>query len=424
MRLNVIDIREVAERHLCCGCGACAYVSPDCVEMVDDFDAGRRPVVRDGARGASYDEALSICPGASLAHDDAASREPGLIPGMFDAWGPILEVWEGWASDQEIRRAGSSGGVASALALHCVEAGGMHGALHIAARRDKPYLNHTVMSRSREELLAATGSRYAPASPCDGLGMIEDAPGECVFIGKPCDAAAAQRARKIRPGLDRNLGAVIAFFCAGTPSTNATVKLLRRMGVDDLDRVRSVRYRGNGWPGLATVMFDDNGVERTETMTYAESWGMLTKDKQWRCRVCPDHTGEFADIAVGDPWYREIESGEAGNSLILVRTERGRALLREAIASGHVVAELADPSILERSQPNLIGARGAVWGRLLGMRLIGAKTPRYRGVPTFGHWIGELSLRDKAQSVFGTVRRGLQRGLARRRGVVRGEVGA
>ena len=51
----------------------------------------------------------------------------------------------------------------------------MHGVLHIAARPDVPWLNHTVLSTTRAELLAATGSRYAPASPCDRLELVERA---------------------------------------------------------------------------------------------------------------------------------------------------------------------------------------------------------------------------------------------------------
>ena len=35
--------------------------------------------------------------------------------------------------------------------------------------------------------------------------MVEDAPGPCVFIGKPCDCVAVGRTRRIRPALDAKL---------------------------------------------------------------------------------------------------------------------------------------------------------------------------------------------------------------------------
>lgn len=348
---------------------------------------------------------MRVCPGAALTRDGSDLPEDA-DPSMAAAWGPVLEVWEGHATDPEIRRAGSSGGAATALALFAIEKGGMRGALHIAAREDRPYLNETVFSTTRAALLGRTGSRYAPASPCDSLHLITEQEGPSVFIGKPCDAAAIQAARRLRPELDRKLGLVVAFFCAGAPSTQGTLDLLRSVGVTDPDSVTSLRYRGNGWPGIWTVTWRDaSGVERSEQRTYEESWGFLQRYRQWRCYICPDHTGEFADLAVGDPWYRPVVSGEPGKSLIVVRSERGRAILRAAVSHGYLKVETQNLTLLPRSQPNLLGGRGALWGRLAVMRAMGVRTPRFRGFPSFRFWLNVLPCREKLSSITGTVRR-------------------
>ena len=229
------SIRDVAERQLCSGCGACAYAAPAAVRMVDDLDQGRRPVVVDGADTSA---ALAVCPGVGL---DAPTVPPGAERDLVRGWGPVLEVWEGYASDPDVRFRASSGGAATALAVYGLERGGMHGVLHIRAREDAPVLNETHLSTSRQELTAHVGSRYAPASPCDGLGAIEAAPGPCVFVGKPCDVAATAKARALRPELDRRLGVTIAIFCAGAPSTRGTLAMLERMGIADPKAVESVR---------------------------------------------------------------------------------------------------------------------------------------------------------------------------------------
>ncbi len=406
------SIREVAERHLCAGCGACAFHAPEAVEMIDDLARGRRPLVRDDARAGP--ELVALCPGAGLAHAERRPG-PGHVAELFGAWGPVRALWEGHAADPELRFAGSSGGAASALALYAIERAGCHGLLHVAARPEAPYLNRTVLSTTRAQILAATGSRYAPASPCDGLQAVVDAPAPCVFVGKPCDVAATALARARRPELDHKLALTVAIFCAGTPSTAGTLEMLRRMGFEDPRDVRSVRYRGNGWPGRATARGAGPAGEREASLSYEESWGeILQRHRPWRCHVCADHTGEFADVAVGDPWHRPIPPDEPGRSLVLARSERGARFLAGAVEAGYLVLEPAPPEVLRASQPNLETTRGAVWGRILAARLLGVAAPRYRNLPLFPTWWRRLSARQKLSSVLGTWRRALARRLRAR----------
>ena len=403
-RRRIGGIQDVAEFGLCTGCGACAFAQPGEIAMVDDLDAGRRPVVRsvDGQLLPTR-QALAACPGIGL---EQTTSVPDEIAELRAKWGPVLEVWEGWAADPELRHAASSGGIASALALHSIEEEGFHGLLHIRSRNDTPYLNETVLSTDRQAILEATGSRYAPASPCDRLDLVRDAPSACVFVGKPCDVAATSKLRSTDEVLDQQLGLTVAIFCAGTPTTRGTLEMLARMGVQDPDSLVSLRYRGNGWPGDAVAEIQEsNGSVRAEQLTYGESWGeVLQRHRQWRCYVCADHTGQFADIAVGDPWYRSVE-GDDGRSLILVRTSRGQRILAAAIASGRVVAQRVPPSRVSDAQPGLRGSRGAVGGRITVLRLLRIPVPVYRGFPMLQVWWRDLSLREKLRSTVGTLRR-------------------
>lgn len=405
------DIREVAERNLCSGCGVCAYLQPEAIQMVDTREQGRRPLVlvEVNGRAVSTGSALRACPGAAIEHQDEGP--PAHLQDLGSDWGPVLELWEGWASDPEIRWSGSSGGVATALALHCIEKDRVHGVLHVVPRNDRPLLNHSVLSRTRSDLLAGAGSRYAPASPCERLDLIENAPASCVFIGKPCDIAGARNAARQRPALARNLSLTIAVFCAGTPTTNGTIAAVQSVGMDP-DTISSVTYRGQGWPGRFTVT-DNTGQVRS--LSYEQSWGeILQKHRQWRCMICPDHTGEFADVSVGDPWYRPIESGDPGKSLVLVRSDAGRAAVRRAIADGELILTRVGSDTLPRSQPNLLVTRGAVWGRTTVMSAMGLPVPQFRRVPTFPVWWAVLSPRQKASSLLGTIRRIIRRKLHRR----------
>ncbi len=392
MRLGVLPIERVVRAGLCSGCGACAAAAPDAIRMIDRAELGRRPNVSGAATDQERALAARVCPGSGVTHGEPAGE-----------WGPVLEVWQGHATDPDVRFVGSSGGVTSALSSFCLEQLGMHGVLHTAARVDRPYLNETVMSTTRAQILSRTGSRYAPASPCEGLGMIEQAPEPCVFVGKPCDVAAAGRLASERPGLARRMGLTISIFCAGTPTTQGTIAMLREMGVEDPDSVRSLRYRGMGWPGQVSAR--SSGTATTRPLSYEHAWGrILTRHKQWRCKLCADHTGEFADIAVGDAWHLRRE-GDAGQSIIVVRTERGRKLLRSAMASGALELTRVGIEQLRASQPGLEQTRGAVWGRVIALRMIGAPAPRFDGMRMARLWWSRLSWKDKARSIVGTWRR-------------------
>jgi glycosyltransferase involved in cell wall biosynthesis len=157
-------------------------------------------------------------------------------------------------------------------------------------------------------------------------------------------------------------------------------------------------------------------------MTYAKSWSGLQRHRQWRCYVCVDHTGEFADVSVGDPWYRTPQAGEQGESLVSVRTERGRAAVRAAMASGALNLRRLPGSRLPDSQPNLLETRGSVWARIATTRAMGVAAPTYRNLPTFEHWRRELGAVNQLRSFTGTARRVVRKRLYRRRPVEPWEV--
>ncbi len=404
------NVQDVTEWGLCIGCGACAYICPENITLVNVLDEGIRPKLTQSPCG-QCDNCLKVCPGINVIHSTERDRG-NTIPDLRKSWGPVLEVWEGYAADAEVRYAGSSGGLASALALYCVEKRKMHGLLHIGPDDNIPLKNKTVLSASRAEIVARTGSRYAPASPCDGLSMVAAAPDPCAFIGKPCDVTAVTLARSLKGELVEKIGVTIGIFCAGTPSSQGTLDLIEKHGIDP-ETVEEVRYRGKGWPGKFSVKIRGEAAPR-EVVSYMDSWGFLQEYRPYRCHLCPDPTSEFADIACGDPWYRTIEQGEPGQSMALVRTERGREILHGAIEAGYVILKKADPSILEKSQRDVLRKRGAVWGRTLAMRIFGIPTPKLEGFSLFENW-RRLPFLHKLKSTLGTARRIILRGYYKRR---------
>ena len=417
MGRSVETLRDVVEWGQCIGCGVCHYYCRHGgIRLVNVVDEGIRPQF-ELPDCANCTECLEVCPGHHV-DGEMLTREMGEVgqaPGA-EEFGVALEIWEGWAADPEIRHRASSGGLLTALSLYCLEREGMGGVLHTGSDEEQPWLNRTVLSSTRMELVERAGSRYAPASPCDGLGRIEQSERPCVFIGKPCDTAAVMKARRGRPELDEKLGVVLAFFCAGTPSTGATLELLSEMGITP-ERLKRLRYRGEGWPGGFKAAV--KGREDEPFVSYHESWGKLARRRPFRCHLCPDGLGRLSDLACGDAWEKYSDDGDAGRSLVLVRTERGREVLHAAMAAGYVELKRVGAREVLEAQVNLLGRRREIYGRLTGMRMLGMPIPRLDGFGLRNSW-NTLGARSRMRTVIGTIRRCLQRGWWKRRTMITG----
>ncbi|MBZ8140320.1 hypothetical protein CLD22_10465 [Rubrivivax gelatinosus] len=335
-----------------------------------------RPQLRAELTAAEADAVEQVCPGVDVHHDawrERAERHP--------IWGPVRSTHVGWARDEAMRRQGSSGGVISALADFLLRSGRVDFIAQNAARSNDPLGNEVQASRSREDVLHAAGSRYGPAAPLQRIGEFLASGQRFAFVGKPCDVAALRALARIDARVGRQVPYALSFMCAGVPSRAGTLAVLQRMGIDPGD-LASFRYRGDGWPGSALALTRDG---RSASMDYATSWGrILNRHLQFRCKICPDGTGEFADITCADAWYGKDGypdfAERDGRSLVLARTDAGSSLLQLALAEGAVVLEPLDLSEVARMQPYQVTRKEMVLGRVLGARLALGRAPRFRNL--------------------------------------------
>lgn len=414
-------IQDIVDWRLCIGCGACAYAcTENKVSIVNVWNEGLRPQIANRDCEAC-DDCLKVCPSAKVDYPrirKAINEAKGSTEfpkgddfGIAKEWGPVTGIWEGHATDNEIRFKGSSGGALTALSLYCIENEGMHGVLHIGQDPDNPILNKTRLSRSREQVLANAGSRYSPASVCDRLDLVENAPSPCVVIGKPAEITAARKAALLRPALQSKLGITLSFFCAETPSTTGTAKLLDEHDIDYRD-LKSLRYRGNGWPGHFSPVLKHN-EQPVFKMTYRDSWAQLQASRPWAAQIWPDGSGELADISCGDPWYKEPDGKNPGSSLIVARTATGKRIVESALREGYLQLSPAEPWKVTNSQQGLLDKKRVIWGRFLAMTLFGIPAPKHCGMNLFTQWL-KLSPKSQCLSIIGTIRRIMKRKLYRR----------
>jgi coenzyme F420 hydrogenase subunit beta len=396
-------INDVVTRKLCTGCSICAEMfEQPVVDMKISSDGFLRPQMLRKLTDSENKLFNSVCPGINVSH---IQRDNSYTP----TWGPIKDVMTGHAVDDEIRHKGSSGGVVSALAVHLLETEQVQGVLHIVPSDESPFDNIAQISRTREDVLHGAGSRYAPAAPLSRLSECLSQEGVFAFIGKPCDVGALKSLGRSHSQIDEKFPFLIAFMCAGTPSLHGTKDVVRKMGFNPSE-VSKFRYRGNGWPGKARAETSDG---RSAEMDYDTSWGyILGRQVQFRCKICPDGTGEFADISCADAWNTDekgypLFTENSGRSLVLARTDTGLRLIKEAEANKKIFLDKSSLTNAEKMQPYQVHRKRTLLARLIGFSLTFKAIPSYRSMGLFSS-AKEISFIRQLRSMAGALLRGLK----------------
>ena len=313
-----MKIEEVINKNYCVGCGLCVSVAgEDKLQMKMNTDGFLIPQPVNGFDG-EISELRNFCPGVTV-----RLRKP-LRNSYEKMYGPFQDLKVAYAMDPEIRFRGSSGGLLTALLCGLIEQGKIDGVLQAGAGHDAPILTQSYFSRTVAEVIRNAGSRYAPSSLLCDFKQILDDNSRVAVVGKPCDIVAVCQFLDLHPEYKKKVYCTLSFMCMGLPSHNATLQLIEQLGVDDVREVNELGYRGRGWPGRAFV----ETAEGKKSCSYMESWrDILGRDVLFRCKICPDGWGGFADVSSGDAWYSDgngpVFDEELGRSFLFVRTGRG-----------------------------------------------------------------------------------------------------
>ena len=397
-----MTLEQIVAAGLCSGCGACVFAaSKGAVEMRLDGDGFLRPAALRTLDDTEQASVRQFCPGIALEHPEQFAKGISYHP----IWGPVSRLAAGNATDPDVRYRGSSGGALSGLLIHLLETGQIDFVLHTRASETEPLKNESVFSYTRADVMAAAGSRYAPASPVAALRDALARPGRFAFVGKPCDVAAVRKIVRAEPELSARIPYLLSFMCAGTPSMKGTHEILQRFKMN-AEEVIAFRYRGDGWPGLACA---ETASGQHETMDYNTAWGsILNRHLQPRCKMCADGTGEFADVVGADAWhgkdgYPDFAEAE-GRSLVLARTEVGAKLVTGAVEAKTIVTEPFAIEDLNAIQPYQRRRKQEMSARSLAASLCTKPWPKYENL-RLRECAKQLSLVLRAKAFAGAAKR-------------------
>jgi coenzyme F420 hydrogenase subunit beta len=354
-------INEIDKAGLCLGCGLCeAVLGKDNCKMQLQEDGFFHPHFNrlDKKKEQIINE---ICPSINIRNEQELKKNERI-------WGKVIQLYEGYSIDTEVRTKSSSGGVVSALAIYLLENKKVDAVLHVGGDADNYEQNKLRKSYDREDVIRNNSSRYAPALMFTDIFEILNQSEEIFcFIGKPCDVAALKNFLSVYPQYQSRFMLTISIVCAGMPSFNGTRKLISEF--QPQVPVRNLSYRGNGWPGYFSFS-DQSG--KVYSKSYNDSWGkVLNRHLSFRCKICPEGIGLLADIAVGDAWetkngYPDFSEKE-GNSLIITRTTLGQKIVDELIQDEAISCKILPIEKLRLMQPFQYKRR-----KYAGMRIIAA----------------------------------------------------
>ncbi len=332
---------RLADRMDCTGCSACRSACPaSCISMRQDAEGFLYPEI-DAGRCVSCGLCVKACPELN----PVSKKSPSA-------------VFAAWAQDGEQRAASASGGVFYALGKKVIGDGGVV----CGAILDEGGVRHICTDRL-PELGKMRGSKYVQSRLDDCFreiaGYLKD--GRNVFFsGTPCQVAGLRSC--LGEGLQEHL-LTAEIVCHGVPS-----KTLFDRYLDDLHGkygpfpAASFRFRRTDcWTtDLSSTIVTEEGTRSLRRRDcafmalYQSDW--VFRESCYRCK----HAGteRTADLTLGDFWGLKgtgvpESTLEAGCSLILVHTGKGRSFL-ESVSDSLFLQERA-PAEAFRSNAGLSG---------------------------------------------------------------------
>lgn len=380
-------------KEYCTGCGLCASIYGLEMHMeANGFHEIRTP--------EGKEELLKrICPAGGSQCKQLEEKQ---------IWGRENGVYLAYSLNPSVRKKASSGGVLTAIAMYLVDNHIVDGVIQVKGKESNPIETEVVCSRTREEIMDCMGSRYSSSMPLSSINKYFDTGEKYAFIGKPCDVTALQNYLTLEPKFKKSIPYMFSFFCAGAPSRLANLRLLKKLNCTE-NNCRSLRYRGDGWPGFATAVNSD-GVEKC--ITYREAWrDTLGRDIRKICRFCLDGIGELADISCGDAWYLDenmqpIFEEADGRNVVFCRTKEGRRLFDSVVQAGYLHSEEYKEyeAELPYYQAYQYDRRASMKSTLVAMRIMGRKTPVY-DKKLLQSYASQIRFRRRFKRLIGTLQR-------------------
>lgn len=394
------NINYTLKHDLCTGCGICEGVCPN--EAITT-------IVKNGRFLPSIDNSLcknskgchrcyDACPGVGV-YLTILAKEYFTDEGIKEdnICGRYLKCYTGFSSNYNIRCHSASGGVVTQFLIWLLEKEKIDGAVVTKFDKDSLFKVKSVIATTKEDILAAKSSKYAPVSLHDAVKKLKEAPdGRYVVVGLPCHIEGMRKLMGIDRKLREKVVGLFGIYCSGSRTFYMTEYLMKSRNID-IDKLNFLAYRDNGCLG-GMVAKGDNIDFYEDYQSYCHP--LRTMFHPRRCLLCVDHFAELADISFGDIHVEPYKNDKVGVNSLVVRSTEWHDLLLEAAQFGCLELSDLDKDILIKSQTMAKIKKSRYMGTGLFLKKLGRVVPDYD--TTYGAGI-------KPQYIIGYIRNSFDR---------------
>lgn len=375
MSKEELSVEVVIKNQLCTGCGTCVSICPEAAITMKKNKAKSLYVPEINAKKCALcGLCLNVCPGQSVDFKRLNKELGDEEKFENDLIGRYVRCYVGYSNDFKIRLKSSSGGVVTSLLAFLMKSGLIDKALVTRMNSENPLEPEVILTDNAEKIISASGSKYVPVPLNIGLKEILNKPGKYALVGLPCHIHGIRKIESKYPLLKERIKFHFGLFCGKTMSFLGTEFILKKLKLY-MKYVMEISYRGYGWPGKMIIRLRNSGKCVLPYPDYMKFVAFAFTP--YRCLLCIDGTNELADISVGDPWLPWLRDN-IGSSIIIVRTQVGERIIREARNNDIVTLYEAKCEDVVRSQSRMLYfKKRSVEARFSLVKLFHRKIPEY-----------------------------------------------
>jgi coenzyme F420 hydrogenase subunit beta len=258
---------------------------------------------------------------------------------------------------------------------------------------NNPLEPQAFIAKTRGELVDASKSKYCPVATNTCLNQALKEDGKYALVGLPCHINGVRKAETVLKSLENKIVLKLGLLCSHTVDFEGISFLLKKLGVNE-NKVHSLSYRGQGWPGYLVIETTGNGKISVPLVgSWHAYWPLFSSFffTPMRCTMCPDQAAELADLSFGDAWLPEMRGDRKGVSVVISRTSRGQQLLEAAEDAKAVALAPLDIRRVEESQlVNLRFKKDDLACRLSFLASMGRNTPTHSELPASASAVSAL----------------------------------